>query len=341
LKLYPLLKPLLFALPPEAAHRAAMHALRLGRPFLKAPTATRDPRLTVKVLGLTFPNPVGLGAGFDKYAECVDVWPRLGFGFVEIGTITRHAQPGNPKPRAFRYPSSRALINRFGFNNLGAEATAAKLKALRDAGRWPSVPVGINLGKSKVTPIEEAEEDYVHSARLLRGHADYIAVNVSSPNTPGLRSLQGSASIRRLVKALRAECKVGRKKLPLLVKFSPDMAPKELLASCDAAMNAGADGLILTNTTLSRQGLPPGAKDEAGGLSGEPVRRLADQCLEKVSKHTRGRVPLIGVGGIFSAEDARRKMDLGANLVQIYTGFIYQGPGFVKDICGALPFNHA
>jgi dihydroorotate dehydrogenase len=332
--MYKLIRPVLFALPPEAAHRLAMHTLRVARPILpafKPWLVHEDRRLERKLLGLRFKNPLGLAAGFDKYAECVDAWQHLGFGFIEIGTITRHAQAGNPKPRVFRYRGQQALINRFGFNNHGADATAARLQALREAGRWPAIPVGINLGKSKVTPVEEAADDYVYSAERLRGFADYVAINVSSPNTPGLRSLQGSAAIHRLIKPIRKACVIGKRKLPLLVKFSPDMAPRELLASVDAALTAGADGLILTNTTLSRAGLPAGQHPE-GGLSGGPVQALADRALAAVAKHTRGRVPLIGVGGIFNADDARRKLDLGADLVQAYTGFIYQGPAFARQV---------
>ncbi len=259
--MYKLIRPLLFTLPPEAAHRLAMRALRIGSPLLplfKPWLVIEDPRLERTILGIRFKNPIGLGAGFDKYAECVDAWAHLGFGFVEIGTITRHAQPGNPKPRAFRYAGQQGLINRFGFNNLGADATAERLQALRDAGRWPSIPVGINLGKSKITPVEGAEGDYVATPpKGCAAYADYIAVNVSSPNTPGLRSLQGAAAIRRLIKPVRKACIVDKRKLPLFVKFSPDMAPHALLASVDAALGAGADGLILTNTTLSRDGLAP------------------------------------------------------------------------------------
>ena len=337
--MYKLIRPLLFSIPPEAAHRCAMHTLSFGRPFLPifAPWLTHeDPRLERTVLGMRFKNPVGLAAGFDKYAECVDAWPHLGFGFMELGTITRHAQPGNPKPRAFRYPGQQALINRFGFNNHGADVTADRLQGLRDAGRWPATPVGINLGKSKVTPVEEAAEDYVYSAERLRGFADYVAINVSSPNTPGLRSLQGSAAIKRLIVPLRKACQVAKHRLPLFVKFSPDMAPKELLASVSAALSAGADGIILTNTTLSRPSTGSGQDFEEGGMSGLPVQGRADEALAAVAKHTRGRVPLIGVGGVFEAADARRKLDLGASLLQVYTGFIYQGPGMARALCKGL-----
>ena len=225
--MYKLIRPLLFKLAPETAHTLAMQALRWGRPILpslKPWLVYENPRLERSILGIHFKNPIGLAAGFDKAAECVDSWQHLGFGFVELGTITRHAQPGNPKPRAFRYPSQQALINRFGFNNLGADATAKRLETLRMLSRWPTVPVGINLGKSKLTPVEEAADDYVYSAERLRGYADYIAINVSSPNTPGLRSLQGSIALRRLLKPIRKASMLGRRKVPLLVKFAPDLS---------------------------------------------------------------------------------------------------------------------
>lgn len=346
MSLYKSLRPFLFLMPPEAAHSAAMLALRAGRPLLPAFRGLLrddDPRLAVTVAGLRFPNPVGLAAGFDKAAQAVDAWEWLGFGFAEIGTVTRHAQPGNPKPRAWRYPRQQALINRFGFNNPGADAVARRLRRLREGGLWPARPVGINLGKSKVTPLEEAGDDYLYSLGRLREFADYIAINVSSPNTPGLRSLQGVKPIRSLVAAVARELRPPRRRKgeaparrpPLFVKFAPDMGPKDLLASADAALGAGADGLILTNTTLSRDGLPAGAHPE-GGLSGRPVQARSDAALARVARHTRGRVPLIGVGGIFEAADARRKLELGASLVQIYTGFIYGGPATARRLCQGL-----
>lgn len=335
--MYKAIRPLLFLMPPEAAHGAAMAALRVGKPFLPAFARSLrcdDPKLAVTVAGLKFPNPIGLAAGFDKAATAVDAWQHLGFGFAEIGTLTRHAQPGNPRPRVWRYPASQGLINRFGFNNPGADAAADRLQGLLVSGRWPKHPVGINLGKSKITPLEEAEADYLYSLERLREFADYIAINVSSPNTPGLRSLQAVKPVRSLVKAVAKALKRGERR-PLFVKFSPDMAPKDLLASCDAALNAGADGLILTNTTLSREGLGAGGHPE-GGLSGLPVQARSDAALKAVSKHTKGRVPLIGVGGVFTGQDARRKLDLGATLVQVYTGFIYEGPGLAGALCRDL-----
>lgn len=346
-----------------AVLRLARPALPLFSPWLRCD----DPRLAVEVCGLRFPNILGLAAGFDKAARAVDAWQHLGFGHVELGTITRHAQPGNPRPRAFRYPREEALINRFGFNNPGADAVALRLKALSEQGRWPAHPVGINLGKSKLTPLEEAASDYLYSLERLAPFADYLAVNVSSPNTPGLRSLQGPRSIRALAGALKRALDIRAKPLsrtlapsrsasnarrtsksaspmprtsprpspPLFVKLAPDLSPKDLLASGDAALAGGADGLILTNTTLSRQGLGAGTHPE-GGLSGKPLAGQADACLAAMARHTRGRVPLIGVGGVFTAEDVRRKLDLGAHLVQVYTGFIYEGPGMAAGILREL-----
>jgi dihydroorotate dehydrogenase len=328
---YRALRSALFRLPPEAAHQAAMLALRLGGPWL--PQMRQDARLQRVVCGIRFPNPVGLAAGFDKHALAVPHWQKLGFGFCEIGTFTRHAQPGNAKPRVWRYPAASALINRFGFNNPGADGAAGRLLKLRQSGRWPSHPVGINIGKSKLTPESEATQDYLYSLKALSPFADYIAVNVSSPNTPGLRNLQAKASIKKLVAALAKQTAK-----PLFVKFAPDMADAALLASADACMASGASGLILTNTTLSRQGLGEGAFPE-GGMSGAPLLQRSNACLALLARHFKGRVPLIGVGGILRAQDAQDKLDLGASLVQVYTGFIYQGPGFARRICERLLEN--
>jgi dihydroorotate dehydrogenase len=326
---YRLIRPLLFSLPPEASHRLGLWALRLGAPLLPLPHS--DARLGREILGMRFPNPVGLAAGFDKQAEAVGQWQKLGFGFCEIGTFTRHAQEGNPKPRIWRYPQASALINRLGFNNPGADEAARRLVALRQKGGWPGHPVGVNIGKSKITPEAEAGEDYLYSFEKLAPHADYVAVNVSSPNTPGLRNLQAARSIKKLVAALAASRRRSGWKRPIFVKFAPDLADRDLLASCDAALSGGAQGLILTNTTLGRDGLGPGQHPQ-GGLSGWPLAAMADRALQRVSRHTRGRVPIIGVGGILSAEDAARKLDLGASLVQLYTGLIYQGPGLPRKI---------
>ncbi len=330
--MYRLFRPLLFALPPEAAHRLGIHALRAFAPLLPLLRLTlKDPRLERKAFGLTFPNPVGLAAGFDKHAEAAELWRHLGFGFAELGTFTRLPQAGNDKPRVWRYPRAKALLNRFGFNNPGAAEAAARLRALKDSGGWPGHPVGVNIGKSKLTPPGEAAGDYLFSLKQFKGLADYFVMNVSSPNTPGLRKLQAKATLKKLVAPLAKAS--GR--TPLLVKLAPDMEDRELLASCDAALGAGAAGLVLTNTTLGREGLGPGPHPE-GGMSGRPLRERADQCLALVARHTKGRVPLIGVGGILEPQDALRKLDSGASLVQVYTGLIYQGPGFARRICKEL-----
>ena len=326
--MFELLRPLLFLLPPEAAHRAGMLSIRMGAPLLPRPGW--DPKLEREILGIRFPSPVGLAAGFDKHAEAVPHWIKLGFGFCEIGTFTRHPQKGNARPRVWRYPQAQALINRFGFNNPGADAAAERLSALKNSGRWPAHPVGINLGKSKITPEAEAAEDYLYSLEKLQPFADYIAVNISSPNTPGLRNLQAKGAVKKLVAALAKKTKK-----PLFIKFAPDMEAKALLASCEAALAAGAKGLILTNTTLGRDGLGQGPHPE-GGMSGAPLTAKSGAALAAVAKMTRGRVPLIGVGGIMCPEDAARKLDLGACLVQVYTGFIYRGPGFAGQIARHL-----
>ena len=276
------------------------------------------------VFGVRFPGPVGLAAGVDKDGRALKAWPAFGFGFVEVGTVTWHPQPGNEKPRLFRLPASQAVINRMGFNNGGAEALAARLKTL---GPLP-VPLGVSIGKSKVTPVEEAVDDYRRSLRALEPYADYFAVNVSSPNTPGLRGLQDKAALDTLLGELRTS-------VPLLVKIAPDLTDEaigEVLEVCSAH---GVAGLIATNTTLSRDGLAPedvarGA--ETGGLSGRPLTGRALEVVTFVAKETGGDLPIIGVGGIHSADDALRMLDAGASLVQVYTGFIYRGPALVREI---------
>src|SRR5436190_12930840 len=252
-----LLRPLLFALDPETAHRFALAFLRAAGPFLPRTTDTFSP---VSALGLTFRHRVGLAAGLDKNGVALSAWEALGFSFVEIGTVTAEAQPGNPRPRIFRYPKEDALINRLGFNNDGAEVIADRLAQLRQCGSWPRIPVGINIGKSRVTPMERAVEDYLFSFRKLRAHADYIALNVSSPNTPGLRDLQGSQRLDELLRAINAE----RAETPLVVKIAPDLEPiklDELLAVCESN---NTSGIVATNTTLDHSAI---TDDEEGGLS--------------------------------------------------------------------------
>lgn len=315
----------------EAAHEWTLRRLAvLGRQpallaALRARYLTRAPRT---VFGVEFPNPVGLAAGMDKNGVALPAWPALGFGFVEVGTVTAHAQPGNPTPRMFRLRDSEAVINRMGFNNAGAEALAARLAA---SSRPLGVPLGISLGKSKVTPLDEAVEDYLTSYRALREHGDYFAVNVSSPNTPGLRALQDREHLDALLSAL-----VGEK--PVLVKIAPDLTEPAIAELLEVCLARGAAGVIATNTTLSRDGLAPADRpraEEAGGLSGRPLAERARQVVSFVHTETGGRLPVIGVGGIMDPDDGARMFDAGASLVQLYTGFVYRGPALPRAVAVA------
>ncbi len=319
-------RPLLFALEPETAHHFALRALQFPgalaalRRFAPAPQP-------VTLFNLKFRNPLGLAAGFDKNGVAIPAWEALGFGFVEIGTVTAKPQPGNPKPRIFRYPSQRALINRLGFNNDGAEVVAERLRKLRRSSRAPSIPIGVNLGKSRVTPIEEAAADYLFSFRLLQPLADYIALNVSSPNTPGLRSLQEHAALVDLLRTITAENALLPERKPILLKIAPDLAEVEIREIMNACEEFGIAGIIATNTTLDHAAIAP---DETGGLSGEPLRARATEVVKFLCDHTQ--LPVIGVGGICDAESAREKLDAGAQLLQLYTGYIYRGPGLLREI---------
>jgi dihydroorotate dehydrogenase len=281
-----------------------------------------------QVFGIDFPNPVGLAAGMDKDGRALPAWPALGFGFVEVGTVTAHAQPGNPRPRLFRLPDSGAIINRMCFNNAGAAALASRLATTC---RLP-VPLGISLGKSRVTPLEQAVADYLASLRLLHGYADYLAVNVSSPNTPGLRDLQDRAALTELVSALRAEAGA----LPVLVKIAPDLTDRAIGAVLQVCVDTGAAGVIATNTTVARDGVS-GTEQvraaEAGGLSGRPLAVRAREVVGFVARNCA--LPVIGVGGISEPDDAQRLFDAGASLVQLYTGFVYGGPALVRGIARA------
>ncbi len=317
----------------ETAHEWTLKRLAGLPPVARRAMAARYAvRRPTTVFGVEFPNPVGLAAGVDKNGVALAAWPALGFGFVEVGTVTAHAQPGNPRPRLFRLRDSEAIVNRMGFNNEGAAALARRLEgtlALRKAlTRGPSFPLGISLGKSKVTPLEDAVDDYLASYKLLRDHGDYFAVNVSSPNTPGLRSLQDKDSIDALLRAL-----VGEK--PILVKIAPDLTEAAIAELLEVCLARGAAGVIATNTTLARDGLA--AADvatgaEAGGLSGRPLTGRARDVVRFVHTETGGRLPVIGVGGLMSADDAERMFDAGASLVQVYSGFIYHGPALVRRI---------
>jgi len=338
-------KPYFFRHNPEEAHDIAVKNLaRLGRlaPLCRlmerwAQLDAREHR-PVECLGLQFPNAIGLAAGFDKNAEAWPAAAALGFGHVEIGTVTLHGQPGNAKPRLFRFPAEEAVINRMGFNNEGAAAVAARLARQPGPGAR-RIPLGINLGKTKVTPLEQATEDYLGSFKLLADHADYLVVNVSSPNTPGLRELQDAAWLKPLLAALvaenRARVTAGRARRPLLLKIAPDLSFPQIDAALDVIADLGLDGIIATNTTLARPG-PFAAVNETGGLSGKPLRRRATDVINYIARATSGRLPIIGVGGIHDEESAGEKLDAGATLVQVYTGMIYRGPFFARDLAYAL-----
>jgi dihydroorotate dehydrogenase len=338
-------KPALFRLDAERAHEVAVDALAvLGhvRPLCAVMERRHrlDPALhrPVEAFGLKFPNAVGLAAGFDKNGRAWPAAAALGFGHVEIGTVTFHAQPGNPRPRAFRYPAELAVINRMGFNNAGAAALAQRLEKLSAPGRRV-IPLGINLGKSKVTTLDKATEDYLGSFRLLADHADYVVVNVSSPNTPGLRELQDASWLKPLLAALvdenKARMVAGKPRRPLLLKIAPDLNWPQVDAALQVIADLGLDGIIATNTTLARPG-SLAAVNEAGGLSGAPVRRRSTEIINYIARTTNGRLPIIGVGGIMDEEAAGEKMDAGATLVQLYTGLIYRGPFFAAEVARAL-----
>lgn len=338
-------KPALFRLDPERAHELGVGALALlgrVRPVCAAmewlnqlsPARHRP----VECFGLKFPNAVGLAAGFDKNGQAWPAAAALGFGHVEIGTVTLQAQAGNPRPRAFRYPAEGAVINRMGFNNDGAAALAAHLAKLPGPGRR-RIPLGINLGKTKVTPLEQAMGDYLGSFRLLADQADYVAVNVSSPNTPGLRELQDAAWLKPLLAALVGENQTrtaaGKARRPLLLKIAPDLTFPQIDAALQVIADLGLDGIIATNTTLARPGALA-AVNEAGGLSGAPVRRRSTEIINYIARATAGRLPIIGVGGIMDEAAAGEKLDAGATLVQLYTGLIYRGPLFAAEVARAL-----
>jgi dihydroorotate dehydrogenase len=322
-------RPVLFQLDAETAHNVAIKSLqrissfRLLQGLLRQFVPTESPRT---LFGLPFRNPIGLAAGFDKNAVALPALAAMGFGFVEIGTVTGRPQSGNPRPRIFRYPEQRALVNRLGFNNDGADLVANRLRKLREADRWPSIPVGINIGKSKDVSLDQAAADYLHSFRRLQPFADYVVLNVSSPNTPGLRTLQKSELLATLLESVQNENRTNR---PIVMKFSPDLADEdihEILKTCEDHRVAA---IIATNTTLNHSALPPD-KDQAGGLSGEPLRQRSTDLIRKISAGTI--IPVIGCGGIMDAESAREKFEAGAQLIQVYTGLVYRGPGFLREI---------
>ncbi len=327
----PLARPLLFRLDPEWVHHASLGALtKTPLASFLAPFACREfPSLRRELFGLTFPNPIGLAAGFDKNAEGVLRWPQLGFGFMELGTVTPRPQPGNRRPRIFRLPTEQGLINRLGFPNVGVEEVARRLETIKASGRWPATPVGLNLGKNKDTPLAEAGRDYLACFRRTRDLADYFVVNVSSPNTPGLRELQQGALLDSILGPMRDEDPAGMR--PLLIKIAPDLDPAHLETIVAAVEKYRLAGIVATNTTIDKTGL---SVQEEGGASGRPLTARSTDIIRALRRLTA--VPIIGVGGIFNAKDAREKLEAGANLLQLYTGFVYEGPLVVRRICEGL-----
>lgn len=345
-----IVRPALFAHESEQIHDRTLAALGMASRHAVLCDALDSfygaAALPVDAFGLRFRNPVGLAAGMDKHAAAAPVWPALGFGFSELGGVTWHAQPGNPAPRMFRALGDEALINRMGFNNPGAEALAERLSEWRTLGRWPAHPVGINLGKSKITPLEEAADDYASSLRLLWPHADFFVVNVSSPNTPNLRQLQDKAALDEILAALRevngscARLTPGGVAKPVLVKVAPDLSFEALDEILELVAPRQLAGLVATNTTIAR---PETANprlqqvySETGGLSGKPLRTRSTEVIRHLHRQTHGKLPIIGVGGIFSAEDAWEKITAGASLIQVYTGLVYQGPAIAQQIVSGL-----
>ncbi len=362
-----LIRPLLFAQDAETIHERTMRALEwvARREVVSEALASvcRPPALPLRLFGLSFPNPVGLAAGMDKAAAAVPAWAALGFGFSELGAVTWHAQPGNPPPRVFRVVTERAIINRMGFNNPGAAAFARRLAEWRAAGRWPAHPVGVNLGKSKLTPLDRAAEDYVASFRALRSWADFFVVNVSSPNTPHLRQLQDREALDTILTALQQANTEGNHppaspaaapnsqapaaaagpapgSKPILVKVAPDLSFNALDQILELVGPRRIAGLVATNTTITRpEATTPALARlyaEGGGLSGQPLRTRSTEVIRHLHRQTGGRLPLIGVGGIFDAQDAWEKIAAGANLVQVYTGLVFEGPGLVRSIVTGL-----
>ncbi|WP_420154077.1 quinone-dependent dihydroorotate dehydrogenase [Siphonobacter sp.] len=339
-----LIRPLLFCFDPEQIHHFSFNFLKFSFKIPFVPALSRkiftvtDPRLEREVFGIRFPNPVGLAAGFDKNAELVDELSCLGFGFVEIGTVTPRPQPGNDRPRLFRLKADQGLINRMGFNNKGARTAAEKLRR-----RKSRVLIGGNIGKNKVTPNEKAVDDYLACFHELKDTVDYFVVNVSSPNTPNLRALQEKEPLTELLLTLQAENLKQSRPKPILLKIAPDLTNSQLDDIIDIVQTSRIAGVIATNTTISRENLqtPPQTIEAigAGGLSGKPVRERSTGVIRYLHQQSKGSFPIIGVGGIHSPEDALEKLQAGASLIQVYTGFIYEGPAQVKRICNYLLDN--
>ncbi len=360
------LRPLLFNVlkaDPETTHRQTIDALAwlatepnkggmVHQPTRLAAQAAmaggfgvRSPRLNQTLWNCAFDNPLGLAAGFDKDGTAARAWPLMGFGFAELGTVTYHPQPGNPQPRMFRLPADRAALNRMGFNNQGAAALSARLASLWPENKWPEnhypVPIGINLGKSKITPLDEAAEDYRKSFELLKTQGSYFVVNVSSPNTPGLRSLQAKEQLAPILETLQI---ANTENKPLLVKISPDLATEDIHEIVQLAQDCALAGIIATNTTINRDDLTTrtiaatgkSVTEESGGISGAPVAQRSTEVIRLIYEQTQGSLPIIGVGGIFNADDAWAKITAGASLLQTYTGWVYEGPTMTKTVLSGL-----
>lgn len=340
MNLYPFVKPWLFAMDAERAHHLTLQSLnrayRCGLGSISHEDIPRDERI---ICGLRFPNPVGLAAGLDKDGQYIDALANLGFGFIEIGTVTPQPQPGNPKPRMFRLPEAQALINRMGFNNDGVDACVTRVK---QSTFWQSGGIlGLNIGKNASTPIESASNDYIHCMQKVYDIASYITINISSPNTKNLRQLQGGDELNQLLRAIAQE-KVQlsdryKKQVPIFLKIAPDLDAEQIEHIAQLLIEHKMDAVIATNTTISRDAvahLPHG--NEAGGLSGVPVKHASDNVIQALSKAINGQIPIIGVGGILSGQDAKDKIHAGASLVQIYSGLIYKGPHLISECAAAL-----
>ena len=340
-----LIRPLIFKMEAEKAHEFTIHWLSRLSHFQRICQHLHKSRANsghdpIRLFGLNFPNRVGLAAGMDKDARALPAFAAMGFGHVEAGTVTPVGQPGNEKPRLFRYPSEEAVINRMGFNNEGTEKMLRRIEKTFPKGTERIIPLGINLGKGKPTPLEEAAKDYVAGFQTLAEQADYFTVNISSPNTPGLRELQNEAYLRDLLGALQKANQIRAQEtktspLPILVKIAPDLEDHEISELLNILIDLNYDGVIATNTTIARPGFFESI-NEAGGLSGFPVQKRSDEVIQFIQKETSGKLPIIGVGGIMDIDSAQRKLDLGASLIQVYTGLIYRGPGFVRALAKGL-----
>jgi dihydroorotate dehydrogenase len=342
--MYRFFRPLLFKLDPETAHGLTLNLVRIAGIFPPSRWILQSmyaaPDKPVEAFGLKFKNPVGLAAGYDKDGVAVRGLSTLGFGHIEIGTATPRPQPGNPKPRVFRLIEDQAVVNRMGFPGLGAEVVAKNVGRLAHSNvqTWKraNVIIGVNLGKNKDTPLESAADDYVTLMRTFAPIADYLAINISSPNTVGLRRLQGREMLEGLLSVIAKEHQMSEVKRPILVKLAPDLNDEELDDALGVILATGMDGVIATNTTLARDGLRSKHQGETGGLSGRPLTVRSEAILDKVVRRLDGRIPVVSVGGIMSPDDAKRRLDKGAALVQVYTGLVYAGPGLVKKIVKAL-----